>query len=74
MGFRFVKYFLFAVAAFGLWSLIAAALGNYLIVSRPLDRADAIIVLAGGREFEERGLEVCSAVPPGCLNQDRADK
>ena len=57
MGFRFVKYFLFAVAAFGLWSLIAAALGNYLIVSRPLDGADAIIVLAGGREYEERALE-----------------
>lgn len=57
MDFRFVKYLVFAVGAVGLWSLIAAALGNYLVVSQPLDRADAIIVLAGGAEHEERCLE-----------------
>lgn len=57
MGSRYVKHFVFAVAAVGLWSLIAAALGNYLVVSQPLDRADAIIVLAGGAEYEERCLE-----------------
>jgi uncharacterized SAM-binding protein YcdF (DUF218 family) len=36
------------------WSLVAPFIAEHLVVSRPLNRVDAIIVLAGARDFAPR--------------------
>ena len=42
------------VAALCVGPLIAWLLGSFLVVEKPLERADAIVVLSGSAEFEER--------------------
>lgn len=42
------------VAALCIWTLIAWVLGSFLVVRKPLERADAIVVLSGSAEFADR--------------------
>ena len=51
---KLVRLFIILVAALGIWTLIAWLLGSFLVVEKPLERADAIVVLSGSAEFEER--------------------
>lgn len=51
---RLLKFFsIFIVLLIG-WVVLAPSLATYLIVERPLERADAIIVLSGSAVFRER--------------------
>src|SRR5690348_11226360 len=40
--------------AVGIWVLAAPLLASHLVVERPLDHADAIIVLSGSAAYKER--------------------
>ncbi len=45
---------LFFVALIGCWIAIAPFLADQLVASRPLDKADAILVLSGSAEYTDR--------------------
>ncbi|MBK9165431.1 MAG: YdcF family protein [Acidobacteria bacterium] len=51
------KIGLAAMVAFVVWIPTAWLLGRYLVVSQPVENPDAIVVLAGSAEYEERNLE-----------------
>ncbi len=53
MGFR-SKFVLASLPALALWALLAPYLATYLIVTRPIAKADAIIVLSGSAVYRER--------------------
>lgn len=40
-----------------IWLMTTWLLGSWLVVSSPLEKADAIVVLAGGADYRERALE-----------------
>ena len=48
------RLFVFLVLALCLWTLVAWLLGSFLVVHKSLERADAIVILSGSAEFEER--------------------
>jgi len=48
---------LFVVAGLAIPPLLLLAAGNYLVVAIPLDSPDAIVVLSGAADYEERNLE-----------------
>ena len=49
-----IKYLLIIVLAAIGWSVIAPQLAGHLIVEKPLDQADAMIVLSGSAVYKER--------------------
>ena len=51
---RRFKFILAVTATLVIWALFAPHLATYLIVSRPLAKADAIIVLSGSEVYRER--------------------
>src|SRR5439155_26373806 len=51
---RWVKYLLIFVVLAAGWALLAPALATWLIVEKPLEHADAIIVLSGSAVYVER--------------------
>ena len=51
---RFLKLLAVAVCLLVVWALTAPSLATYLIVEKPLDHADAIIVLSGSAVYKER--------------------
>ena len=51
---KLLRLFIILVAALCVWTVIAWLLGSYLVVEKPLERADAIVVLSGSAEYEER--------------------
>ena len=51
---RLIKVGCVAIILIVVWALIAPSLANYLIVEKPLDHADAIIVLSGSAVYKER--------------------
>ena len=51
---RRVKYALYLVVSAIVWVLVAPAIATYLVVERPLEHADAIIVLSGSAVYKER--------------------
>ncbi len=51
---RRFKFILAVTATLVIWALFAPHLATYLIVSRPLAKADAIIVLSGSAVYKER--------------------
>lgn len=51
---RFLKLHAVAACLLVVWALIAPRLATYLIVEKPLDHADAIIVLSGSAVYKER--------------------
>lgn len=51
------KIGLAAIATVVVWIPTAWLLGRYLVVSRPIENPDAIVVLAGSAEHEERNRE-----------------
>src|SRR6266550_8978963 len=53
-NFRLLKSVIFFVAILLVWTLVAPFLAERLIVARPMDHADAILVLAGSRAYFER--------------------
>lgn len=48
------SYFLLVIMVIAVWALIAPWLAKRLIVERPLEKADAIIVLSGSYVYKER--------------------
>ena len=50
---------------FLIWLLAAAFAAKFLIVERPLDRADAIVVLSGSSVYVERTAEAASLFQKG---------
>ena len=51
---RLIKVGGVAIILIAVWALLAPSLANYLIVEKPLDHADAIIVLSGSAVYKER--------------------
>jgi len=51
---RLIKLALAAAVVLAVWALIAPSLANYLIVEKPLERANAIFVLSGSAAYKER--------------------
>ena len=51
---RKLKFALAAAVVLAVWALIAPSLANYLIVEKPLERADALLVLSGSAVYKER--------------------
>ena len=62
---RLRKIGIATVAIFVLWIPTAWLLGRYLVVSQPIENPDAIIVLAGSAEYEERNLEAARLYKEG---------
>ena len=52
--FRLLKSVIFFVAILLVWTLVAPFLAERLVVARPMDHADAILVLAGSGAYLER--------------------
>src|SRR6266513_333855 len=52
--FRLLKSGIFFVAILLVWTLVAAFLAERLIIARPMDHADAILVLAGSGAYLKR--------------------
>ena len=48
------KFSIIALILFAVWIFLASFLANNLIVEKPLENADVIMVLSGSREFIER--------------------
>ena len=51
---RKLKFALALLIAVAVWALIAPTLANHLIVEKPFEHADAIIVLSGSAVYKER--------------------
>lgn len=51
---RIARALLVIALAFGIWVVAAWLAARFLIVNRPLDRADAIVVLSGSAVYRER--------------------
>ena len=51
---RFLKLLAVAVCLLVVWAFVAPSLANHLIVEKPLEHADAIIVLSGSAVYKER--------------------
>ena len=47
------------------WTLIAPMLANYLVVQKPLEKADAIVILSGSEEYIERSHEAAEILKNG---------
>ena len=50
----FLKLFAVALCLFAVWAFAAPSLATYLIVEKPLEHADAIMVLSGSAVYKER--------------------
>lgn len=66
---RFRRIILATVAIFVLWIPTAWLLGRYLVVSQPIENPDAIVVLAGSAEYEERNLEAARLYREGAARR-----
>lgn len=51
------------------WVLLAPSLANYLIVEKPLEHADAIIVLSGSSVYKERTRKAAQLYKQGVASQ-----
>ncbi len=51
------------------WVLLAPSLANYLIVEKPLEHADAIIVLSGSAVYKERTRKAAQLYKQGVASQ-----
>lgn len=51
------KFWIFFFTVFSVWIFLAPCLAERLVVKRPLDRADVILVLAGSAAYVERTRE-----------------
>jgi len=51
--------------AVGLWSLAAWGAARWLVLSRPLERADAVVVLAGSETYVERAVRAAELYHEG---------
>lgn len=51
---RIVAFILVTLALIGAWIVVAPFLATYLIVEKPLEHADAMIVLSGSAVYKER--------------------
>ena len=70
-NFRLLKSMILFVAILLVWTFVAPFLAERLIIARPMDRADAILVLAGSGAYLERTKKAAflykDGVAPGIL-------
>lgn len=52
-----------------IWLMTTWLLGSWLVVSSPLEKADAIVVLAGGADYRERAIEAARLYRKGVSNR-----
>src|SRR5437588_1875214 len=77
-NFRLLKSMILFVAILLVWTFVAPFLAERLIVARPMDHADAILVLAGSGAYFERTKKAAflykEGVAPGILlTNDRGE-
>ena len=66
---RLIKVGGVAMILTAVWALIAPSLANYLIVEKPLDHADAMIVLSGSAVYKERAKKAAELYKQGVASR-----
>ncbi len=61
----FFRIAIYIFILFALWILLAWGMANFLVVERPLEKADAIVVLSGAAQYEERTHEAAAIFKKG---------
>jgi len=64
-GNRAFKFIVIILILFVIWILLAPVLASFLIVEKPLERADAIFVLAGSAAYIERNQKAAALYKQG---------
>ncbi len=62
---KFLRIAIYFFIFFGVWIPLAWGMANFLIVSRPREKADAIVVLSGSAAYKERVREAASIFKKG---------